>query len=139
MSNHFEFKVEWQPAPGVTTPELAATWARYEIRVGNRCVTQVEATDGTFRRSVYGSLYPLAYWIASNWWLLTSHIRPTAVESSYWTWRNVRTQPLKTATRVSGRFDLRLMDQGLSPRRISENTWPKSLTMSSIAWRRPSS
>ena len=93
MSKHFEFKVEWQPAPGVTTPELAATWGRYEIWVGERCVTQVEAADGTFRRGVYGSLYPLAYWIASNWWLLTSHVRPTAVESRYWTWRNVRTQP----------------------------------------------
>jgi hypothetical protein len=93
VSKHFEFKVEWQPAPGVTTHELAATWARYEIWVDDRCVTQVEAADGTFRRSVYGSLYPLAYWIASNWWLLTSHVRPTAIESRYWTWRNVRTQP----------------------------------------------
>ena len=93
MSKHFEFKVEWQPAPGVVTPELAATWARYEIWFGDRCVTQVEAADGTFRRGVYGSLYPLAYWIASNWWLLTSDVRPTAIDSRYWTWRNVQTHP----------------------------------------------
>jgi hypothetical protein len=105
MSKHFEFKVEWQPAPGVTTPELAATWARYEIWVGDRCVTQVEAADGTFRRSVYGSLYPLAYWIASNWWLLTSHVRPTAIESGYWTWRNVRTQPWLRQHNVRGAGD----------------------------------
>ncbi len=85
--------IEWLEAPGVTTPELAATWARYEIWVGDGCVTQVEAADGTFRRSVYGSLYPLAQWIASNWWVLTSHVRPSAVEAGYWTWQNVRTYP----------------------------------------------
>lgn len=93
MSTSFDFRIEWQNAPGVTTPELAFTWARYEIWIGDRCVTQVETSDGTFRRGVYGSLYPLAYWIVSNWWLLTSHVRPTAVEARYWTWRNVQTYP----------------------------------------------
>jgi hypothetical protein len=90
MTDSFDVNIEWLEAPGVSTPELAATWARYEIWVGDRCITQVEAIDGTFRRSVYGSLYPLAQWVASNWWLLTSHIRPSAVEARYWTWQNVR-------------------------------------------------
>jgi len=90
VSARFDFRVEWLDAPGVVTPELAATWARYEIWVGNRCVTQVESTDGSLRRSVYGALYPFAYWIASNWWLLTAHVRPSAVETRYWNWRNVR-------------------------------------------------
>src|SRR6266566_9227740 len=93
MTATFGVRIEWLDAPGVSTPELAATWARYEIWVENRCITQVEAADGTFRRSVYGSLYPLAEWIASNWWVLTSHIRPSAVETRYWTWPNVRTYP----------------------------------------------
>jgi hypothetical protein len=93
MNTPFDFRIEWQNAPGVTTPELAATWARYEIWLGDRCITQVEASDGIFRRSVYGSLYPLAHWIASNWWLLTSHVRPTAVDARYWTWRNIHTYP----------------------------------------------
>jgi hypothetical protein len=93
MSFGFEVRIEWLDAPDVRTPELAATWARYEIWVAGKCVTQVEAPDGTFRRSVYGSLYPLAEWVASNWWLLTSHIRPSAVEMRYWTWPNVRTYP----------------------------------------------
>jgi hypothetical protein len=93
MSDTFEVRIEWLEAPGVTTPELAATWARYEIWLGGRCVTQVETADGTFRRSVYGSLYPLAYWIATNWWLLISHIRPSAVDTHYWTWRNFRSHP----------------------------------------------
>jgi hypothetical protein len=93
MTVAFEVNIEWLEAPGVTTPELAATWARYEIWIGDRCITQVEASDRTFRRSVYGSLYPLAQWIASNWWLLTSHVRPSAVETRYWTWQNVRAYP----------------------------------------------
>ncbi len=93
MSAAFEVRIEWLEAPGVSTPELAATWARYEIWSNNRCVTQVEAADGTFRRSVYGSLYPLAEWVASNWWVLTSNIRPSAVDTRYWTWPNVRTHP----------------------------------------------
>src|SRR5260370_9459984 len=51
------------------------------------------AADGTFRRCVYGSLYPLAEWIAANWWILLHHMRPTAVETRYWTWSNVRNYP----------------------------------------------
>ena len=93
MSQALTVRIEWLDAPGVSTPELASTWARFEIWIGDRCVTQVEESDGTFRRSVYGSLYPLAEWIASNWWVLGNDIRPSAVESRYWTWSSVRSQP----------------------------------------------
>jgi hypothetical protein len=96
MSEAFTVRIEWLDAPGVSTPELASTWARYEIWVGDRCVTQVEESDGTFRRSVYGSLYPLAEWVAANWWVLGHDIRPSAVESRYWTWPSVRAQPWLT-------------------------------------------
>jgi hypothetical protein len=89
----FDFRLEWLEAPGVTTPELAGTWARYEIWIGDRCATQVEGADGTFRRGVYGSLYPLAHWIAANWWALMSHIRPSAIDTRYWDWQNVRAYP----------------------------------------------
>lgn len=93
MSEGFQFRIEWLDAPGVSTPELAATWARYEVWVADRCVSQVEAVDGTFRRSVFGSMYPLAEWIATNWWILMSHRRPSAIDPLYWTWPNVRTDP----------------------------------------------
>jgi len=93
MTGLLDFRIEWLDAPGVTTPELAATWARYEISAGGRPVTQVEAADGTYRRGVYGSLYPLAFWIASNWWSLTYHMRPTAVDGNLWNWQYIRTQP----------------------------------------------
>jgi hypothetical protein len=76
MSDAFGVRIEWLDAPGVSTPELESTWARYEIWIDDRCVTQVEESDGTFRRSVYGSLYPLAEWIAANWWVLGNDIRP---------------------------------------------------------------
>lgn len=105
MSGPFEVRIEWLEAPGVTTPELAATWARYEIWLSGRCVTQVETADGTFRRSVYGSLYPLAYWIASNWWLLISHVRPSAVDTHYWNWRNVRNYPWLAQHNLRGAGD----------------------------------
>ncbi len=92
MSGALGFRVEWLEAPVVSTPELAATWARYEIWADSNCVTQVETRDAALRRSVYGSLYPLAEWIVSNWWLLTTSIRPSAIDSRYWTWPNVATQ-----------------------------------------------
>lgn len=93
MTANIDLRIEWLEAPDVATPELAATWARYELWVGDRCVTQVEDESGNFRRAVYGSLYPLAYWVATNWWLLTSHIRPSEVETTYWTWPNVPAYP----------------------------------------------
>ncbi|CAJ58934.1 MULTISPECIES: hypothetical protein [Frankia] len=93
MSDGIELRIEWIDAPGVRAPEPAATWARYELWVGGRCVTQVEEPDGTFRRSVYGSVYPLAEWIATNWWPLTGHIRPSAIRSEHWTWSNLRRYP----------------------------------------------
>lgn len=105
MSDGFEFRIEWLDAPGVSTPELAATWARYEVWVAGRCASQVETVDGTFRRSIFGSLYPLAEWIATNWWILVSHIRPSAMDPLYWTWPNVRTDPWLRQHNVRGAGD----------------------------------
>jgi hypothetical protein len=105
MSEAFTVRIEWLDAPGVSTPELAATWARYEIWVAGSCVTQVEDSDGTFRRSVYGSLYPLAEWVAANWWVLGHDLRPSAVESRYWTWPSVRAQPWLVQHNLRGAGD----------------------------------
>jgi hypothetical protein len=68
---------EWEHAEGVRAPELAATWARLEIRVGQEYVTLVEDREsGSSRRSIYCPLYPLAEWIAYNWWSLQADARP---------------------------------------------------------------
>lgn len=79
------FNVEWEPAPGVRAPELAATWARLEIWVGGECVTQsVDASTNSSRNSIYVSLYPLAEWIAYSWWFLIAHSRPLLLAHHYW-------------------------------------------------------
>jgi hypothetical protein len=59
------FEYEWEPAEDVRSAEFASTWARLEMWVGDRCVTQVEdAASRSARRSIYCPLYPLAEWIA---------------------------------------------------------------------------
>ena len=67
----------WLSKPtGVKAPELAATWGTCEISVNGRTITLVEdALTGLSRRFVVGSLYPLAEWIAFNWWLLQYDLR----------------------------------------------------------------
>ena len=70
---------EWEQGEDIAGPELAATWARLEIWVGSECVTRVEdLVSRSSRRAIYCSLYPLAEWIAYNWWHLKSHVRASA-------------------------------------------------------------
>jgi hypothetical protein len=66
------FQVDWDPADGsVRAPELRATWCRLTLRVGGDCVTLAEdRTTGSVRHGSSLSLYPLAEWIAFNWWPL---------------------------------------------------------------------
>lgn len=74
-----EFRFEWEPpVETIAAEELRATWARFQIWVANECVTLVEdPATGSARRSIYVSLYPLAEWIAFNWWLLAADGRPS--------------------------------------------------------------
>jgi hypothetical protein len=88
-SQSFRIEVEWDSAPGVATPELAATWARFAIWIGSQSPTSVEDSGGVYRRSVYTSVYPLAEWIAFNWWSLTAELRPSSAPVPLWTWSNV--------------------------------------------------
>jgi len=72
----FELLFDWDEAPGVAAPELKATWAQLQIRVGDRSATAVESETGVLRRSIHVPLYPLAEWIAYNWWFLCHNQRP---------------------------------------------------------------
>ncbi len=66
------FEFDWLDARGVRGPELAATWASLKIRVGDTIVTRVlDERAQTVRSVVYVPLYPLAEWLASNWWFIT--------------------------------------------------------------------
>jgi hypothetical protein len=73
-----QIRWEWEPADSVRTPEHRATWARIEIKVGSDFVTLVEDRgSGSSRRSIYCPLYPLAEWVAYNWWFLQASTRPS--------------------------------------------------------------
>ena len=69
------FLPEWNDAPGVKDPVLAATWARLEIKYhsssGCRWLSRlIRASSNSVDRGIYGSLFPLAEWIVENWWFL---------------------------------------------------------------------
>lgn len=73
--SELDFQVEWESPQGARGPELRATWARLRISVGGQVVTQVEdKLAGSVREAVYGPLYPLAEWIAANWWAVLYEI-----------------------------------------------------------------
>jgi hypothetical protein len=94
-SQAISYTIEWEPAPGVQGDEHRATWARFELWVGGECITQVEdKVSGSARRSIYISLYPLAEWIAFNWWRLAYDYRST------WLVENSRGRDARYAERV---------------------------------------
>lgn len=68
------FKWEWEPEPDVRLPELAATWSRLSIDLGDTPVTLVERRDGSGgpRHGLDVPLYPLAEFLAINWWRLSA-------------------------------------------------------------------
>ena len=66
------FDFDWVDAEGIRGPELSATWASLSIRAGDSIVTQVlDRRSKTVRGSVHAPVYPLAEWLAANWWFLT--------------------------------------------------------------------
>lgn len=67
------FDWNWMDAPGVNGPELAATWADLRIKVGTSTITQaLDERAKTVREHLYVPLYPMAEWLAVNWWFLTA-------------------------------------------------------------------
>jgi len=69
------FHWDWMDAPGVNGPELVATWARLRIEAGSSTVTHIlDERAKTVREHVYVPLYPMAEWLAVNWWFLTAEL-----------------------------------------------------------------
>ena len=65
------FEIDWVDAEGVNGPELSATWASLRIHADDSVITRVLDTRAkTVRDFVYVPLFPLAEWLASNWWFL---------------------------------------------------------------------
>ena len=66
---HLDF--EWIDPNGAKGPELRATWAQLRIVVGNKVVSRVlDRNAKSVREHLFLPLYPLAEWIAYNWWAL---------------------------------------------------------------------
>ena len=66
------FDFDWVDSEGVKGAELSTTWASLKIAVGDSVVTRIEDKRAkTVRDFVYVPLYPLAEWLATNWWFLT--------------------------------------------------------------------
>ncbi len=72
MPEQVAFEFDWQAADtDVRSRELAATWARLQISVDGEYLTVVEDLDTrSVRRTISVALYPLAEWVAYNWWRL---------------------------------------------------------------------
>ncbi|MCP4696339.1 MAG: hypothetical protein GY862_05775 [Gammaproteobacteria bacterium] len=72
MSN-FSLKFNWEKPQGAKGKELRATWAYLTITVNGKPVTRVcsyAKKNKTVRDGIYLPLYPLAEWLAGNWWFL---------------------------------------------------------------------
>lgn len=66
---------DWADPLDARGAELRATWARLAIRVGGQTPTRVFDQEArTVRDSIYVPLYPLAEWIAANWWRMLFEI-----------------------------------------------------------------
>ena len=64
------FELEWQPTFAPDLPE-GATFAALKVTLGSETVTEVEdCIAQTLRDSVFVSAYPLAMFLAENWWRL---------------------------------------------------------------------
>ena len=72
---NLEFEFDWMDAGGVAGPELRATWASLRIRAGETAITRVfDGRSRTVREEIFVPIYPLAEWLATNWWFLTHEL-----------------------------------------------------------------
>lgn len=80
------FDVEWHDGTGIKGPELAATFGSFRMAAAGAVLTQVEDHRArTLRETVHVPLYPLAEWLASNWWFL-AHEAQNRVNSADPAW-----------------------------------------------------
>ena len=71
-----EFDLDWVDAEGIRGPELASTWAAFRIRLGDSTITRaLDERAKTTREFLFLPLYPLAEWLATNWWFLSHEFK----------------------------------------------------------------
>jgi hypothetical protein len=67
----FHIDLEWEESPHARAQELSATWARLAIYADGVPITKVEDhRSRSLRNGIYVPLYPIAEWLATNWWFL---------------------------------------------------------------------
>ncbi len=81
--NNLCFDFEWQDPAGAKGEELRATWASLSIQIGDNIVTELQdRRTKSVRTSIFLPLFPLAEWLANNWWFLQSEAeRPDTARS----------------------------------------------------------
>ena len=73
---------EWEDPGGARGEELRATWPRFTVTAGEDVVTRVlDLRTRGVRNSVYVPLYPIAEWVASNWWRLLYEVRSPRISA----------------------------------------------------------
>lgn len=71
-----EFNFDWVDAEGIRGPELASTWAALCIRFADSTITRtLDERAKTTREFLFLPLYPLAEWLATNWWFLSHEFK----------------------------------------------------------------
>ena len=71
---------EWIDPLAAKGAELRATWARFCLVVDGRLVTRAyDERSHTMREAIYLPLYPLAEWLAEQWWPLWCESAPSGV------------------------------------------------------------
>ncbi|WP_462325988.1 hypothetical protein [Desulfoplanes sp.] len=76
MSENLEFQWEWL-SPFEPSSVEGLTFADMKISVGGRAVTELEDDRSqTLRKGMYISAYPLALFLAANWWRLRWEPKP---------------------------------------------------------------
>jgi hypothetical protein len=92
--SEIDFDFEWIDPGAARGAELRATWARFELRVDGEPITRLsDLSSRSVRNSLYLPLYPLAEWIATNWWFLFFEIEAPGRDTcgGYSARHNIRT------------------------------------------------
>ena len=120
------FNIDWTESGGIRGPELAATCAEFRMQVGDAVITRVEeAEHGAVRDMVRVSLYPLAEWLATHWWFLTSEMLNPEKDGDA---EFLRRHALRTNGEGYAYPDLEIVTSGASTRLVWKRgipTWTK--------------
>lgn len=85
-----DFDIEWIEPETTDIPEFRATWAGLRIYVDDRCLTRFyDEQVNSVRKTLILPVYPLAEWVAANWWsLLYESVTPGRTDADDYAYRH---------------------------------------------------